>query len=74
MLILDPGPEDSSRRGTVVKRAKGEDCHPIGIANRNPILDTCRYDVDIDGVPHEYTANHIAKICILRLILRDGAN
>eukprot|EP00957_Ditylum_brightwellii_P013491 1017861-Ditylum_brightwellii.AAC.1 len=28
-LVLDPGPERTSRRGTVVKREKGEDGRPI---------------------------------------------
>ena len=60
-LILDAGPEGSPLRGRVIKRAKGEDGNPIGTAHGNPLLDTRRYEVEFNGIPHEYTANQIAE-------------
>eukprot|EP00957_Ditylum_brightwellii_P136270 10392529-Ditylum_brightwellii.AAC.1 len=37
-LILDTGLTGSARRGTVVKRTRGGDGCPIGVASRNPFL------------------------------------
>ena len=60
-LIVDMGPEGSPLKGTVVKRLKGEDGKPIGRAHYNPLLDTRQYEVDVEGVPVEFTANRIAE-------------
>eukprot|EP00957_Ditylum_brightwellii_P095003 7234977-Ditylum_brightwellii.AAC.1 len=48
-LILDPGPGGSLRKGTVLKCREGDDERPIGTSHRSPLLDTRRYDVEIDG-------------------------
>ena len=60
-LILEAGPEGSPRRGTVVKRARNIDGELIGRGHGNPILDTRRYIVDVEGQQHEYAANQIAE-------------
>ena len=60
-LLFDVGPDGSPRKGTVVKRLKGEDGRPIGRGHHNPYLDTRKYEVEIDGIPHEYAANTIAE-------------
>ena len=33
----------------------------LGGGHHNPFLDTQKYDVEIDGIPHEYAANTIAE-------------
>ena len=43
------------------KRLKGEDGRLTGRGHHNPLLDTRRYEVEIDGIPHEYAANTIAE-------------
>eukprot|EP00957_Ditylum_brightwellii_P192738 14675756-Ditylum_brightwellii.AAC.1 len=43
-LILDPGPDGSLRKGTVLKHRKGDDGRPIGTSHHNPLLDTRQYD------------------------------
>eukprot|EP00957_Ditylum_brightwellii_P028430 2146733-Ditylum_brightwellii.AAC.1 len=48
-LIFDPGPDGSLRKGTVLKCRKGDDGRPIVTSHCNPLLDTRRYDVEIDG-------------------------
>ena len=60
-LILDAGPEGSPRRGTVVKRARNSDGNLIGRGHGNPILDTRRYIIDVEGQQQEYAANQIAE-------------
>ena len=58
-LYFDVGPDGSLRKGTVKKRLKGEDGRQIRHGHHNPLLDTRRYEVEIDGIPHEYAANTI---------------
>ena len=60
-LYFDVGPDGSPRKGTVKKRLKGEDGRLTGRGHHNPLLDTRRYEVEIDGIPHEYAANTIAE-------------
>ena len=60
-LYFDTGPEGGPRRGRVIKRAKGDDGRPIGRGHGNPMLDTRRYEVEIEGIPHEFSANVIAE-------------
>ena len=60
-LILDVGPDGAPRKGTVVKRLRGEDRCPIRQGHYNPLLDTCKYEVEVEGIPHEFTANMIAE-------------
>ena len=60
-LYFDVGPDGSPWKCTVKKRLKGDDSRPIGHGHHNPLLDTRRYEVEIDGIPHEYAANTIAE-------------
>ena len=60
-LYFDASPDGGPRKGTVRKHLKGEDGHPVGQGHHNPFLDTQKYEVDIDGIPHEYAANTIAE-------------
>ena len=60
-LIFDVGPDGTPRKGTVVKRIKGEDGQPIGRGHHNPLLDTRKYEVEVGGILHEFTANMIAE-------------
>ena len=60
-LYFDIGPDGSLQKGTVKKCLKGEDGRPTGRGHHNPLLDTRRYEVEIDGIPHEYAANTIAE-------------
>jgi hypothetical protein len=49
-------------RAHVVGRKCNARGNPIGTANRNPILDTCLYEVRFeDGSSKEYAANMIAE-------------
>ena len=49
-------------RGRVTARAQGSDGNPMGLANPNPILDSCQYIVEFeDGMEAELTANAIAQ-------------
>jgi hypothetical protein len=60
-MTFDLGGE-TGLRGTVIKRAKGEDGNPIGVRNNNPVLDTRRYTVRLmDGSEQEFAANQIAE-------------
>jgi hypothetical protein len=53
---------DGMIKGSVIKRAKGEDGNPIGRRHTNPILDTREYEVQFqDGSTTEYSANVIAE-------------
>ena len=60
-LYFEIVPDGSPRMGTIKKRLKGEDGRPIGHSHHNPFLNTRRYEVEIDGIPHEYAANAIAE-------------
>ena len=60
-LYFDVGPHGSPQKGMVKKRLKGEDGRPTSRSHHNPLLDTRRYEVEIDGIPHEYVTNTIAE-------------
>ena len=60
-LYFDVGPNGSPQKGMVKKCLKGEDSRPTGRGHHNPLLDTRRYEVEIDGIPHEYVANTIGE-------------
>ena len=60
-LNFDVGPVGTPRKGTVVKRLRGEDGCPIGCRHHNPPLDTRKYETEVKGIPHEFTANMIAE-------------
>ena len=60
-LIFDVGPDGAPRKGTVVKQLKGEDGCPIGRGHHNPLLDTRKYEVEVEGIPHKFAANMIAE-------------
>ena len=60
-LYFNIGPDGDPRKGTIRKHLKGEDGHAIGWGHHNPFLDTQKYEVKIDGIPHEYAANTIAE-------------
>ena len=50
------------RRGQVIRRKRDHEGHPIGIRNRNPILDTREYEVEFsNGNSSSYMANTIAE-------------
>jgi len=70
-IILDTGAEGSPRRGTVVKRARGQDGKLKGIRNNNPLISTARYEVEIDGIREEYAANQVAE-CIYAQVDDEG--
>jgi len=53
---------DGRIQGRVTKRAKSEDGTPIGKRNKNYLLDTRKYEVQLsDGTTQEYFANVIAE-------------
>ena len=60
-LYFDIRPNGSPRKGTVKKCLKGKDGRLTGRGHHNPLLDTRRYEVKINGIPHEYAANTIAE-------------
>jgi hypothetical protein len=61
-IAMDTGPDDEPQKARVVKRLKGPDGQPIGVANANPILDTRLYEVEyIDGHRAALSANIIAE-------------
>jgi hypothetical protein len=50
------------KHGRVVKRKRDDDGILIGVAHKNPLLDTSLYEVEFnDGVTEAYTANIIAE-------------
>ena len=53
--------DGSPRKGTVVKRAQGEDGKPLGRYHPNPVVDTRKYIVEFDGFQQELMANQIAE-------------
>ena len=60
-LYFDVGPDGGPRKETIRKPLKGEDGRPFGQGHHNPFLDTRMYEVDTDGIPHEYATNTIAE-------------
>ena len=38
-----------------------EDGWPIGWGHHNPLLDTHKYEVEVEGIPHKFAANMIAE-------------
>ena len=49
-------------RGRMTARARDSDRNPMGLANPNPILDSCQYIVEFeDGMEAALTANAIAQ-------------
>jgi hypothetical protein len=54
--------DDEHKLGTVIRRAKDGDDNPIGKQNRNSLLDTRIYEVELsDGQVLEYSANVVAE-------------
>jgi len=69
-VILPSG--DSQLLGTVTARKRDVHGYPVGISNKNPILDTCIYEVTFpDGHSAEYSANTIAE-CLYSQIDSEG--
>ena len=60
-LIFDVGPDGAPRKGIVVKQLRGADRCPIRQGHHNPLLDTHKYEVEVEGIPQEFTANMIAE-------------
>ena len=60
-LIFDVRPDGTPRKGTVVKQLRGEDGCPIRWGHHNPLLDTHKYEVEVEGIPHKFAANMIAE-------------
>jgi hypothetical protein len=59
-VILPSG--DSQLLGTVTARKRDHHGNPVGVSNKNPILDTRIYEVTFpDGHSAEYSANTIAE-------------
>jgi hypothetical protein len=64
-LILPAG--DSQILGTVTARKRDHHGNPVGVGNRNPILNTHVYEVTFpDGHSAEYSANTIAECLYLQ--------
>jgi hypothetical protein len=64
--------KDSQLLGTVTARKRDIHGNPIGVANKNPILDTRIYEVTFpDGHSAEFTANTIAE-CIYSQVDSEG--
>lgn len=60
-LVIRDDP-DNIRKATVKKRVIDHNGKPIGIASKNPMFDTRRYEVQyLDGTTEEVTANVIAE-------------
>jgi hypothetical protein len=69
-VILPSG--DSQILGTVTARKRDHHGNPVGISNKNPILDTRIYEVTFpDGHSAEYSANTIAE-CLYSQIDSEG--
>jgi len=69
-VILPSG--DSQLLGTVTARKRDVHGNPVGISNKNPILDTRIYEVTFpDGHSAEYSANTIAE-CLYSQIDSEG--
>ena len=45
----------------MVKQLRGEEGRPIGRGHHNPLLDNRKYEVEVEGIPHECAANMIAE-------------
>jgi hypothetical protein len=66
--------QDGQALGTVTVRKKDLHGNPIGISNKNPILDTRVYEVTFpDGHSTEFSANTIAK-CLYSQVDPEGHN
>ena len=64
--------EDGEMIGTVTARKKDLHGNPLGISNKNPILDTRIYEVTFpDGHSAEYSANTIAE-CLYSQVDPEG--
>jgi hypothetical protein len=64
--------KDSQLLGTVTARKRDIHGNPIGVANKNPILDTRIYEVIFpDGHSAEFAANTIAE-CIYSQVDSKG--
>ena len=71
-LGVPRGPDGELECAVVKKRALDIDGIPIGIANKNPILDTRAYEVEYgDGTVEILSANTIAE-CILSQVDEEG--
>ena len=69
---LPRGPDGELENAIVKKRAVDIDYVPIGKANANPIMDTCRYGVEFeDGTIEILPANILAEN-ILSQVDEDG--
>ena len=54
-------------RGSVSKGIRNNDVYYVGVAVRNPLLDTIRYELQyLYGFVEEMTMNHIANNILLR--------
>jgi len=66
-LGLAHGPSDELQQAKVKKRIIDDDGKPVGIANKNPLLDLRQYEVEfLDGESEVMTANLIAENIISR--------
>ena len=53
-------------------RVIDDEGNAVGVANKNPLLDTRKYHVEfLDGSVEEYTVNNIAEIYYLRWTKKD---
>ena len=61
-LALPQGDSLEPRLAMVTKQLKDANGIPIGMANQNPLLDTCMYEVEfVDGEKASLAANYIAE-------------
>ena len=60
-VLLHHGPEGNERWGTVISRKRGQDGKRIGRRNFNPYLSTAKYEVEVEGIRQEYSANQVAE-------------
>jgi uncharacterized protein YfiM (DUF2279 family) len=59
---------DGRIQGRIAKRSKDNDGNPIGRRNNNFLLDTRKYEVELeDGMTEEFNANVIAKNLFLQV-------
>ena len=66
-LGLTHGPSDELQQAKVKKRIIDDDGKPVGIANKNPLLDLRQQEVEfLDGESEVMTANLIAENIISR--------
>ena len=66
-LAVPRGDNPNPQYAKVTKWLRDADGIPIGMANKNPILDSRMYEVEYqDGTKASLAANHIAKIYLLK--------